>query len=364
MRFYTPDKNESKKIVDRLWMDVADGRVSKRTARRVYVRRKAFSSRKIRSGIDSIFGKSLIQSIGAVCAVGLVLAIAVGFCNMRRTNEELRLNNKTLYEENGNIKESLAANINTLKGVIEEYEKLSEEQKAELREKEADILASKAYIEELIVKHEQDLSQVTEAEEAKLQELVDMINNLEIFDSISSRTGSMYSAIDEIDTASRTIREVLGDSEQADELIAHLKQESNEIDYYLDHYPDYYPVNGIAVTSSYGWRKDPFTGESKFHSGLDIGCDMGSSVWAAGSGTVVEAGEKGSYGYCVLIDHGNGLKTRYAHLSKILVHVGDEVQKGERIAYSGMTGRATGPHLHFEVILNGETQQPLKYIGG
>ena len=363
MRFYAADKKESKKIVDRLWMNVADGRVSKRTARRVYIRRKAFSSRSIRSGADSIFGKSMVESLGAVFAAALIIVAAVGLCGFRKANAELRLSNETLHEENDNIKSSLTANINTLSGVIEEYEKLTEEQKEMLKEKEADILASKAYIEELKEKHQQDLSSVTEAEEAKLQELVDMINDLDIFDSVASRSGSLYSAVREIDYAQEIIVDVLGRSEQTDELVDHLEAESKEISYYLDHYPDYYPVNGIAVTSSYGWRKDPFTGESKFHSGLDIGCDHGSSVWAAASGTVVEAGEKGSYGLCVLIDHGNGYKTRYAHLSKILVEVGEEVQKGEKIAYSGMTGRATGPHLHFEVILNGETQPPLDYIG-
>jgi murein DD-endopeptidase MepM/ murein hydrolase activator NlpD len=364
MRFYAADKKESKKIVDRLWMDVADGRVSKRTARKVYVRRKAFSTRSVRSGIDKIFGRSLIESIGAVCAIGLILAIAIGFCSMRKANEELRLSNENLGEEYTDVKNTLTANIAALHNVIEDYEKLTAEQKEQLKDREEDILKTKAYIEELEEKHQKDLSEITQAEEAKLQELVDMINDLDIFDSVASRSGDLYLAARETDYAAEIIRNVLGETGQADGLIQHLEEESSEISYYLDHYPDYYPVNGIAVTSSYGWRRDPFTGEPKFHSGLDIGCDHGSSVWASASGTVVEAGEKGSYGYCVLIDHGNGFKTRYAHLSKILVKVGEEVQKGERIAYSGMTGRATGPHLHFEVILNGETQSPLKYIGG
>lgn len=191
-----------------------------------------------------------------------------------------------------------------------------------------------------------------------------MINDLDIFDNVVSRSGNLYAATREITVATQTIRSVLGESEEADKVIEHLESEAAEIKYYRDHYPDYYPVSGIAVTSSYGWRRDPFTGESRFHSGLDIACDHGSSVWAAASGTVEYAGELGTYGYCVLIDHGNGYKTRYAHLSKILVKVGEEVQKGERIAYSGMTGRATGPHLHFEVIYNGETKSPLDYIGG
>ena len=141
MKFYAADKNESKKIVDRLWMDVADGRVSKRTARRVYVRRKAFSSRKLREGREHIFGKSMIESAGAVFALGLILAIAIGFCNFRRTNEELRLSNQTLNEENENIRNTLTGNINTLNNIIEKYEKLDEEQKALLKETGYDSVA-------------------------------------------------------------------------------------------------------------------------------------------------------------------------------------------------------------------------------
>jgi murein DD-endopeptidase MepM/ murein hydrolase activator NlpD len=363
MRFYASDKAESKKVVDRLWLSVAEGRVSRRTARKVYVRRKAVSARRFRTGLKDVFGTAVFESLGAALAVGLCLVAALGFCQMKRTNEELMLSNKSLNGQNESIQRSLNDKISLLNSVINKYEQLTKEQREELDVKETEVEESKAYIKELIAKHEDDLTSLTEAEEAKLQELIDTLSELDLFDSVVSRSGNLYQATRDIDAAKTAIIEVLGETAQTSELIDHLDSEKADIKYYRDHYPDYYPVNGDHVSSSYGWRRDPFTGESKFHSGLDIVCDTGSSVWAAASGTVIEAGEKGSYGYCVLIDHGNGYMTRYAHLSKILVKVGEEVQKGEKIAYSGMTGRATGPHLHFEVILNGETKQPLDYIG-
>ena len=366
MRFYAADKAEQKKIVDKLWMNVAQGRVSRKTARKVYVRRKALSGRMVKSGLADIFGKSFYESLGAVAAVALCLVVALGFCQMKRSNDALRAKNSTLAAEKQALNQDidqLNSNIGLLNAAIERYEQLTEEQKAEIKEKEADILAGKQLIEELELKHQNDLSAVTEAEEARLQELVDMINDLDIFSDLTSRSGNLYEATREIDAATTTIRRVLGDTEEADAVIDHLNSESKKIKNYRNHYPDFFPVDGTSVSSSYGWRRDPFTGESKFHKGMDIVCSMNTPVWAAASGTVIEAGENGSYGLNVLIDHGNGIKTRYAHLNKIIVKVGDTVQKSDKIAYSGMTGRATGPHLHFEVLVNGEPQNPKYYVG-
>jgi len=118
-----------------------------------------------------------------------------------------------------------------------------------------------------------------------------------------------------------------------------------------------WPVAGRGrVTSRYGYR-----GRS-FHRGIDIGTPTGSAVLAADSGTVVQAGWYGSYGICITINHGNGFITRYAHNSKALVSVGQKVQRGQQIASSGSTGNSTGPHLHFEIIKNGSTVNPLNYL--
>ncbi len=125
------------------------------------------------------------------------------------------------------------------------------------------------------------------------------------------------------------------------------------------------PVGGNwrnIVTSEFGYRKDPFTGKTKGHSGIDLAVPTGTSVRAALPGTVTVAKYSSSYGYYVMIDHGGGLATLYAHNSKLLVKAGDTVQAGDAVSLSGSTGRSTGPHLHFEVRVNGERTDPRSYL--
>ena len=116
------------------------------------------------------------------------------------------------------------------------------------------------------------------------------------------------------------------------------------------------------VTSPYGWRIHPIFGYSKFHTGIDIGAGYGSRIVAANAGTVISAGYNGGYGYCVMIDHGGGYVTLYAHCSSMAVGYGQKVKRGQTVAYVGSTGNSTGPHLHFEVRLNGNYQNPYPYI--
>lgn len=121
-------------------------------------------------------------------------------------------------------------------------------------------------------------------------------------------------------------------------------------------------VNGKRVSSLFGNRVHPITGRKTFHDGLDIAANQGNAVYAYTNGTVVQAGWNGGYGLSIVVDHGGGLKTRYAHLSKIYVKVGQKVKTGEKIGAVGSTGNSTGPHLHFEVIKNGKTVNPLNYL--
>ncbi|MGE0444994.1 MAG: peptidoglycan DD-metalloendopeptidase family protein [Vicinamibacterales bacterium] len=110
------------------------------------------------------------------------------------------------------------------------------------------------------------------------------------------------------------------------------------------------PVAG-QVTSAFGWRRDPFTGEAKFHKGVDLRAAYGEQVDAASAGRVVFSGDQGGYGTTVVLEHADGTRTRYAHLSAAAVAAGDQVQAGQPIGRAGSSGRATGAHLHFEVLL-------------
>lgn len=126
--------------------------------------------------------------------------------------------------------------------------------------------------------------------------------------------------------------------------------------------PSGWPVDGGYITSSYGSRTDPFTGLRRSHPGIDFASAEGSQVLAVASGIVVDAGDRSGYGEMVEINHGNGYVTRYGHNSKLLVRPGDRVLKGQAIALMGSTGRSTGPHVHFELLVNGNTVNPEQYI--
>jgi murein DD-endopeptidase MepM/ murein hydrolase activator NlpD len=120
-------------------------------------------------------------------------------------------------------------------------------------------------------------------------------------------------------------------------------------------------ANGI--TSAFGRRADPLTGESRFHRGVDLRAAYGTEVPAAAAGTVVFAGERGTYGNLVVVRHENGVETRYAHLSATAVREGERIEAGTLIGRVGSTGRSAAPHLHFEVLVNGERVDPAEWAG-
>lgn len=122
-----------------------------------------------------------------------------------------------------------------------------------------------------------------------------------------------------------------------------------------------WPVSG-EITSPYGYRVHPIWGTTIYHSGIDIGVDEGTPVHAADGGVVVWSGWMGGYGYAVVIDHGNGLSTLYGHNSELAVDEGQSIAKGQVISYAGSTGNSTGPHVHFEVRVNGDPVDPMGYL--
>jgi len=142
-----------------------------------------------------------------------------------------------------------------------------------------------------------------------------------------------------------------------EDLIEQLEQKKN----LLASTPSIRPVNG-RITSRFGYRKSPFTGQKSFHSGLDISNKMGTKIIATANGKVSYAAPKAHFGNLVILDHGYGRVTKYGHLQKILVKRGQTVKRGEVIALLGNTGKSTGPHVHYEVRINGVPANPLKYI--
>lgn len=126
--------------------------------------------------------------------------------------------------------------------------------------------------------------------------------------------------------------------------------------------PSYSPVTYPYLSSSFGWRRNPVTGRHRMHEGLDFAAPRGAPIHAASGGIVERAGYVNGYGRMVVLDHGNGIQTRYAHASSLAVKTGDLVRKGQVIAKVGSTGRSTGPHLHFEVRMAGHALDPTLFL--
>ena len=140
--------------------------------------------------------------------------------------------------------------------------------------------------------------------------------------------------------------------------------ESRLLDQHLSKHmiPTQPPVPGQVIGSGFGWRIDPITGGSALHTGLDFAAPTGSDILAAAGGVVVTQEFHRDYGNMVEIDHGNQVLTRYAHASRVLINQGDVVRRGQKIAQVGTSGRSTGPHLHFEVWVQGVLQNPQKFL--
>ena len=126
--------------------------------------------------------------------------------------------------------------------------------------------------------------------------------------------------------------------------------------------PTQKPVQFGNLGSAFGWRIDPFTGRSALHTGLDFQAEPGTSILAAAGGVVVTQEVHPAYGNMVEIDHGNDLITRYAHAARVFVKKGDLIRRGQKVAEVGTTGRSTGPHLHFEVLVQGVPQDPQRFL--
>ena len=151
---------------------------------------------------------------------------------------------------------------------------------------------------------------------------------------------------------------------RVEQQIASLASAAAEQSLALMRLPTRLPIPGAELTSSFGNRIDPFAHSHAFHAGLDFAARAGTPIASAAGGIVAFAGFKRDFGWVVEIDHGNGLATRYAHASQLLVRTGEVVVPGDRIAMVGSSGRSTGAHLHFEVLRSGDQIDPRRYLAG
>lgn len=168
-------------------------------------------------------------------------------------------------------------------------------------------------------------------------------------------SGEVSDALNYIDKVSKRFE---FEKSQYNEIVSKL----NENKAFYESIPAIVPTNGKYSSGSYGMRVHPVLGVNKMHNGIDIITDVGTNVKSSGKGKVIFSGSKPGYGLAVEIDHGFGYRTIYAHLSKIMVQEGQSVKRGEIIAKSGNTGLSTGPHLHYEVLHNGENLNPVEFF--
>lgn len=306
--------------------------------------------------------RTVSKSAIVLTAVGVVItALSFNLCVLNTRVDNLSAEKTQLTNELSDTKAELEKNMEALEGSFE-TNKLEVASKDVLIAEKDDIIAEK----DKIIEDQQSAIDSIEAEKEEIiKDFIEQIENLDIAGSGStSRSSSeLNSAMGNIAETEMLIRDALGYTDEANELVGRLEAKIDELQDVADRFPDYYPTVGMQ-TSYFGYRRDPITGETRYHSGNDIANSSGTPIWAAGKGVVISAGYNGDYGNEILIDHGNGIVTRYAHLSQIQVSAGEVVQKGEQIALMGATGRVTGPHLHFEVLIGGERVNPDDYVGG
>ncbi|MDF1607488.1 M23 family metallopeptidase [Hoeflea sp. YIM 152468] len=198
----------------------------------------------------------------------------------------------------------------------------------------------------------------------KMQALaIDAFETASEIDEIIKTTGLPMPAFDDTAVGGPFVRP--NDPNAFDATMDDLDQALGRLDAVRRHaskLPVGYPAPGREITSRFGNRRDPFVGRLAFHSGIDFRAPTGTPIFSTGTGIVIHAGRNGGYGKMIEIDHGNGLTTRYAHLSAIEVREGDHVIMGARIGKSGSTGRSTGPHLHYEVRRNGTPIDAMRFL--
>lgn len=319
-------------------------------------------------------------------------------------------------------KEDVKSDLQALTGSIEEQQKEVDKIQADLDKKQAEIDASEAKISEAAAEIEQTKQEMAERQEGLEKRLrvmykngsvgyldvllgsnslSEFLSNVELVQKIYSNDQDTLkelekqheeleamrrelekkkdaleterTALDEDRAGAQSKVDALDEDKAAlqsklDELNAEADRISSEIVTKQDPKVEYdggtfmWPTTSRLITSYFGFRTHPVTGIYTGHTGIDIGVGSGNPVYAAADGTVIIAGSYGGYGNAVVIDHGSGISTLYGHNSSVAVGVGQKVSRGEVVASSGNSGISTGPHLHFEVRINGSYVDPLSYF--
>lgn len=250
-------------------------------------------------------------------------------------------------------------NPRTLESKIKEFKSEIESQREQITRYAAEINTLKSELIGLN-EFEKKLRVIANIEQADLQNSLfgvggaipeDLDVNLRLSEKHNSLLREMNDQVEQIDLA----------LEKQEEGFADLYEYIGEQRNILASTPAIRPTNGW-VSSSFGYRTSPFTGRRTFHKGLDIANRQGTPIVATADGVVTFAGNKGNIGLLIVIDHGHGMVTKFGHLNKFLKKRGESVKRGDIIAYMGNTGRSTGPHVHYEVRLNGLPVNPSKYI--
>jgi murein DD-endopeptidase MepM/ murein hydrolase activator NlpD len=275
-----------------------------------------------------------LRSVAAVVTSVLMLPVLIGLGAKWSANidlHQLRSTNQALQIENGNFRETtgeLTTQIQSLEGVIDE-------------------LGARAALDPAQAKAMQKLPALVKAKAAGgTSDTSAALSNV-LSTSLASPEdtfGVLRSLLQGLESRLRNVRR---DVERQEALAAAT--------------PSIWPAKGW-LTGTFGGRPDPFTGEPAFHQGLDISTEKGQPVYATADGRVETASYTGDYGNLITLRHDFGLTTRYGHLSKFNVKIGDTVRRGDIIAYVGSTGRSTGAHLHYEILASGKLINPLQLL--
>lgn len=197
----------------------------------------------------------------------------------------------------------------------------------------------------------------------KLNEITETYINNRIDATKASRSGSRSDRtfVEDVNELKGILNSLKGLEDLQESSLAKLNETEQKLRDYLETIPTIAPAAG-RISSTFGIRRDPIRGRKSFHEGIDIAADYGQPIKAAANGTVVLSGRNNGYGNCIILQHEHGISTLYGHASRLLVKEGARVKKGDVIARVGSSGKSTGPHLHYEVRIQGTQVDPMKYM--